>query len=139
MQGIAQQFGERAPALHLRGDAGADGGVEDEEHGVFASAAVGAGVHGVNRDALRFNERDAVLRAQSLNVRRHDDAGGGLDHGGEHGSEGVLRLGRQRLHAVLQAGEQVERRCSIEWVEGERLAGPCGRVHGDQTAERFAG
>ena len=55
------------------------------------------------------------------------------------GSEGVVGLGRQRLHAVLEAGEQVERRCSIESVEGERLAGPCGRVHGNETAERFAG
>ena len=40
VQGIAQQFGERAPPLHLRSVAGADGGVEDEEHGVFASAAL---------------------------------------------------------------------------------------------------
>ena len=40
---------------------------------------------------------------------------------------------------VVEAGEQVERRRGIEAVEGERLAGPCGRVHGDETAERFAG
>jgi hypothetical protein len=40
---------------------------------------------------------------------------------------------------VLKAGKQVERRGSIESVEGERLAGPCGGVHGDETAERFAG
>jgi hypothetical protein len=139
VQRVAQQFGEGAPALHLRGVAGADGGVEDEKHGVFASAAVGAGVHGVDRDALRFKERDAVLRAHSLNVRRHDDAGGGLEHGGKHGGEGAVGLGRQRLHAVLEAGEQVDRRGSVEWVQGERLAGLCGRVHGDETAERFAG
>jgi hypothetical protein len=40
VQRTAQQFGKRAPPLHLRGVAGADGGVEDEERGVFARAAL---------------------------------------------------------------------------------------------------